>query len=451
MATFSIGGLASGLDTEGLIQKLLAVERRPLGLLEARRRRLESVSNALGELAAKLDTLRARAAALGDARTFMARTAASSNPTVATATASSGDLRGTFTLTVTALARGSLATGTTTVGDPTDPVAAGEGTFTFRVGTADPVSLPLTAATSLGDLVSAINASGRGVRAMAVNLGTAESPAWTLTLASSATGAASTITILDDGTTLGVTTTQTGADAVFSLAGVGTFTRPGNTVADVLGGVTLTLRGLGETAITLGVDGDGIAQAIQGLVDAYNDVVRTIAAQSRTTQAARGELTQGPLAGDGVIRALQLGLAGAVATQSAGTYRSLAELGITTRRDGTLTVEGARLRQALDADPDAVRDLLAGTLTADGVADAVAARARAAAAPITGGLTVRREALAESLRQLDRQIAAAEDRLARTEDLLRARFAALEQAIARTQQTSTFLAGQLALLERGRS
>lgn len=449
MATFSVGGLASGLDTESVIQKLLAVERRPLAVLETRRQQLQSVSAAIGELSGKLDALRTRADALGDARSFAARTAESSDPGVATATAAAGDLRGEFTLTVTALARGSIAAGARTVADPTDPVGAGAGTFTFRVGDADPVSVAVTATTSLNDLVTAINARGSGVRAMAVNLGTADSPAWTLVLASATTGAASTITVLSDGTTLGVTTTQTGADAEFSLAGIGAFTRASNSVSDVLDGVTLTLRGTGTTALTLGVDREGIAQTLQELVEAYNAVVRVVATQSRTTQAAPGAVTQGPLASEGIVRLIRWGLADAVATQSTGRYRSLADLGITTQRDGTLTVDATKLKQALNADPEGVRDLVAGTNAVDGVADALAARARAAAAPLTGSLAVRQEALTQSLRQLDRQIAAAEERLARIEEMLRAKFAALEQTIARMQRTSTFLAGQLALLERG--
>lgn len=451
MAGLAVSGLVTGLDTERLIQQLLALERRPVALLEARRARLASVAEAFRDLAARLETLRARAVALQQPNAVLARRAVSSAETVATAAATAGDLRGTFALTVEALARGSVATGSGSVAAASDPIAAGDGVFSFQVGAGDPVSISVTATTTLADLVAAINASGAGVRAAAVNLGSAAAPAWTLTLASTTTGAASTVTVLADDTTLQVTTTQAGADARFTVAGIGTFTRPGNTVADVLEGVTITLRAPGTTEISLEVDRAAVRAAVQGLVDAYNEVVRALDSQSRTTRAADGTVSPGAFSGDVLPRTLRQGLAAVLATPGPGRYPVAAAIGVSSQRDGTLALDGERLERALAEDPEAVRDLLAGTAVAEGLADRLVTRARAAVAPGTGLIAARQDGLAQSLRSLDRQIADALARLERTEQALRARFAGLEQAVARLQQTSTFLAGQLRLLQGGAS
>jgi flagellar hook-associated protein 2 len=447
MATLAVGGLLSGLDTESLIQKLLAVERRPVTLLEARRLRFQAVATAFRDLGDRLQTLRDRALALADEGRFLARRAASSDETVVVASAAPGALRGSFALTVSALARGSLASGTPdrAVAGPDAAVAAGPGTFAFRVG-AEEVSVSLDATTTLADLVAAINARGAPVRASAVNLGTAGSPAWTLALASTTTGSASTLTIVTDGTTLGIATTQTGADAQITVAGVGTFTRPTNTVADVLEGVTLTLRSPGTATLTLEVDPAAIRAQLQGLVDAYNDVVRTVDAQSRTSRNADGTLDAGAFSGDAVTRTLRLGLASVLATARPGRLRTLADLGLTTQRDGTLAWDAARLDRALREDPEGVRALIAGTATADGLADLLVRRLEAATAPLAGTIATRREALGRAMAALDRQIASAEDRLRRTEEALRARFTALEKTLARLEDTGAFLARQLQTL-----
>src|SRR5216684_290403 len=122
MATIPLGGLATGLDTETIIQKTLAVEAQPLNALQTKKVKFQALSTAFTDLNSKLVTLKARADGLKDPATFFARSVSSSVDTVATATAANGNLRGTFTLTSTGLARGSIATAGVTKANLTDTV-----------------------------------------------------------------------------------------------------------------------------------------------------------------------------------------------------------------------------------------------------------------------------------------------------------------------------------------
>jgi flagellar hook-associated protein 2 len=444
-----VGGIATGLDTSAIIQQLLAVERRPVALLEARKAKLQALSTAFREVGAALALLRTRAASLADPATFFLRSVTSSAQTVATAAAGPGNLRGTYTLTVTALARGSVAAAASTTGALTDPVAAGDGAFEFRLGAAGTVvSIPLTAATTLEGLARAINEANAGVRASAINVGTPDAPAYRLAVTSNGTGTANDIVVVSDGTSLAIGTTQTAADAVFAIGGLGEFTRPTNTVSDVIEGVTVTLRAPGATDLGITLDESGIVAAIQALVDAYNTGVRAIDSRTAAAPGADGTPTPGPFGGDVVARRLRLGLSGPIAASGPGAFGALATVGITTARDGTLALDQARLSRALAENSDAVRDLFAGTSATAGVADLLVAALDQATAAVTGTLAVRQDGIAATLRNTQRQIDLALARLDQTERTLRVRFVALERLVSQIQGTGNFLLSQLQSLER---
>ena len=53
-----IGGLATGLDTESLIGRLLAIERRPVTSLEIRRIKFETLAASFKDLNSRISTLK---------------------------------------------------------------------------------------------------------------------------------------------------------------------------------------------------------------------------------------------------------------------------------------------------------------------------------------------------------------------------------------------------------
>jgi flagellar hook-associated protein 2 len=449
MATIALGGLASGLDTEQIIAKLLAVERRPVSLLETRRLKLEAISTAFRDLNTRLATLKSRADALRAPDTFFARSVTSSTDTVATATAAPGSGRGTYTLTATALARGSLAAASSTKGALTDVVASADGSFEFKLGaTGSVVTVSLTAATTLEGLIADINAKNAGVKASAVNMGTAASPAWKLVLASTATGASNDIVIITDGTTLGVANTQTAQDAAFAVTGLGSFTRSSNTFSDVIEGVTITLKaGSGSTDLAVDVDKGGTQSRLQALLDAYNEVVRAIDTQAAGTKSADGTVTPGAFTGDAVPRQIRRQLATAIATSLSGPYHTLAEIGVTTEKDGTLTLDSSTLQSALTSNPQAVSDLVAGTAAGNGIADLLWGVADDTTKSLTGAIAARQDGLTATIRTTQAQIDRSLQRLEVSERMLRARFTRLEQVMASLQSTGTSLLSQLQQLD----
>lgn len=443
-----IGGLATGLDTDTLIGRLMAIERKPVTLLETRRAKFQVLAAAFKDLNSRLSTLKTRADAVKDPATFFARSVTSSDDTVATATADSGVVRGTFTITPSALAKGSIAAASVTKAALTDVVASATGTFQFKLGaTGTVIGVAVDATTTLEQLVKAINDKNAGVKAEAVNVGTTASPAYKLTMTSNATGAANNIVLVNDATTLTIANTQTAVDAAFTVAGLGSFTRSSNTFSDVLAGITITLKkASGTTDLAVAYDKTATQSKVQSMLDAYNDVIRAIDSQSVAKTDSAGNVTAGVFSGDAIPRLLRTGLASTIATPLAGAFARLADVGITTQKDGTLSLDGTKFQKALDSDPVGVSTLIAGTTTKDGIADLLSAKADAATKAITGTIAVRQDGITATIKSLQKQIDAAQVRLDIKERSLRARFTQLESTVARLQQTGNSLLTQLSAL-----
>jgi flagellar hook-associated protein 2 len=449
MSPIQLSGLATGLDTSSLIQQLMALEQRGVTSLQTRRLTFQTVAAAYTDLNTKLAAVKTRADALRDPASLFSRSVSSSDDAVVTATASPGSTRGSYALSVTGLARGSIATATATKAAVTDVIAAGTGTFEFKLGaTGATVSIDVDTTTTLEGLVDAINEASAGVKATTINAGTSAAPAWKLTLTSTATGAANDIVIVNDDTSLGVANTQPGEDAEFAIAGLGSFTRATNTFSDVLDGVTITLKASsGSADLTLDYDKSATRGRLQMLLDAYNDVVRAIDKQTAGTKTSDGKVTPGSFTGDAIPRQIRSGLAGAIATAVDGTYERLAEIGVTTQKDGTLALDATMFDAAMTDDPDGVTALVSGTASEDGIADLLYARAEAATLTATGTIAVKQDSLTTTMRRLDKQITEAQTRLETVERSLRARFVALEKTIAQLQGTGNSLLSQLAQLQ----
>jgi flagellar hook-associated protein 2 len=439
----SIGGLATGLDTNEIIDKLVAIERRPLDRLERQVDETEATKTSLGTIGTQLAALRTAAGTLSTVAKFLARSASSSDETVLQAAAGSGAARGTTTLNVTQLARAAVATSTVGVASSTSTVAAGAGSFQFQVGAGAVQSVAVTGSTTLTQLAEAINELDAGVTATAVNLGTSAAPDYRLQIASTTTGADQTIAIVRDDTSLAIQSTQAGLDAEFTVSGFAdTFSRSTNSFSDVLPGVTISLRDEGTSTITVEDDTDAIVEQVKGLVSAYNTIRSFVAQESTVSQAEEGEaVTVGSLATDTSTQRLILRIQTLFARQLTGAdtqYVNASSVGLATQRDGTIALDESKLRAALADDATAVAEVFAGNGTGDGLANALGDLVDDATG-VGGVLAGRTSALDQQLAALQDQIDIVQHRVDAFEENLALQFAALEALVGGLQQQSVFL------------
>lgn len=194
MATTTVDGLATGLDTTSIINGLLSVQTARIALLQSKEDKTTKQQTAFKSVEAKLLALQSDIGTLGRAQNgaFDGKLVTSSDEDLLTAAASSRAAPGVYSLRVNSLARAHQIA-SQGFDDPDSTIT--EGTFGIRIGSGATTTITIDGTNNtLNGLATAINDAGIGVNATVVNDGSGSQP-YRLVLSSSQTGAANAITI----------------------------------------------------------------------------------------------------------------------------------------------------------------------------------------------------------------------------------------------------------------
>jgi flagellar hook-associated protein 2 len=442
VSSLGLSGLASGVDTSGIVDKLMSIDRQAVTKIKTRQTSVTAHQTALKAVSDKLNTLRTAAMALASADSWKTNQAvSSSDPAKVAATITSGAGIGGHTIVVDRLAS-SAQHGFTYL--------ASSSPSTLTVGTA---TISLAANASAKDVAAAINASQSSPAVAAVVKGA--DGVDRLVLSSKTSGQASDFTASGPQLTEDPAYPRTGAilDAAFHIDGEPTArTSASNAIDDAIPGVRLTLKGVTADPVTITADAATIDKAaikskVQAFVDAYNSVVDlTRGHLNDKTDPLFGDLQLGGVLSN-VRNMLQTPVAGL------GTLGSLADVGVTVPKSsggapsddakaGKLTFDGAKLDQALDGDWTQVRQLFNGVGAKKGYSwllnDTVNAQTG-----LNGVLTGRMKSDDTQLTGFTKQITDTNRRLDATEARLKAQFAAMESALQSSQTQQAWLTGQI--------
>jgi flagellar hook-associated protein 2 len=222
---------------------------------------------------------------------------------------------------------------------------------------------------SYAGLASAINAANTGVTARVVT-----DAAGTRLVFKGATGAANDFTIgvnaADSGSVLAglgfsgantatMTSSSTPQNAKITLDGV-EYEYASNSVDDAIPYLRIDLNKASPgTTVTLSMTQPtaGLSDLLKEFVDAYNTLTKAL---NTATATGADSSSSGVLNGVSAVRDMKRQLAALTSTplSSTGTYRTLADIGVTTNRDGTLSLDTARLAAAMEADPAGVANMV---------------------------------------------------------------------------------------------
>ena len=442
-------GVGSGLDLDGLVQRLVAAERAPAqNRLDRTEARFQGELSALGSLKGALSSLQDAASDLAASADLVPRTADSANTDVLTATADSGAPLGTFSVEVVNLASADkqasdpFAAPDSAIGTGTLTLSSGGQSFDVEVG---------SDANTLADIRDAIN-SAAGNTSISASILT-EDAGSRLILTARETGAENAIAVSQsggDGGLAALTTTTELSAAVDATIRVDTFefSSATNQVSGVLEGLTLNLVDAdpgNPVTVTVAENRSAVVDQVSNLVDrvnAFNDVESQVASFNPDTGEA------GPLLGDSTLRRIDREISSILASRVGGElgFDSLPALGITTNEAGKLELDEAALNAALDERPQVLRDVLGGD-------DGIAARLGAFLDRAVGEgslIAARQEGIEASIERLDDDRAALDRRIASLEQRFVEQFSALDTLIAELNQTSSFLNSQLASLPGAR-
>lgn len=378
-----IGGLASGLDTNAIVQKLVQLESLPIAQLETKRQGQVDKQSAINKLKSLIKDLQNKAKAVSKQADFLSWDVKASKEGVATFSANGNATATSHSLEVTRLAsvdRWAFDG----VSDPEAERATGPGqTLSFDVGGETFVIEATQGESSLNDIAAAINtAASDYVRATVVNTGTESSPSYKLVMTAKSSGEEGRITNITNGigglvidatppTAEGETSSRSnltvGNNAQALVDGL-LVERTTNEFTGVIEGITFTAQGTNvDEPITFSATANktAIKKKVQDLVDSYNAVINFANTQNTYTEEVG---TGGVLFGDSVLSSVRSSISKALfdvpldqVTGDTSGYATLSIVGIKSNSDGTLTIDSSKLDDKLDGDLQAFANLFVDT------------------------------------------------------------------------------------------
>lgn len=478
MAVTTITGFNSGLKVNEIVTAMVNAEKAPKAdQLSKLQTKTTSQISALGSLKSGISGLQTVMKDLNSPKLFQGRSATSSDATSVSVSAETTAAPGSYKVSVTSLAMAS------TVASPplmkADQAFNG-GSLTISLGddALKTVSLPAGKDSTLSDVSAAINAQLKDEGISATVVTDPSTGASRLMLTSSQMGDGKDISVsgtgdlakLDvpkkaEGATNNVAANgaqyiSMSANAKFSINGL-ELQSPSNKVEGAIEGVTLTLTA--PTTVTTTVDGKpsttdkpitvtvaedkaGVKTNIKKFVDAYNSLITTTSTQTQVTKVGddKQPLT-GALVGDAGVRQLLSTMRselGNPQTGGDGSIRILADMGITTGKDGKLVIDDTKLTKVLDTNYEAV----AGFFTGDnGLMSRMASKLDVYTQ--TGGiLETRINGLNGTIKSIDKQNATLNLRMDKLQERLLAQFNAMDSLVGQMSATSNSLMSALSSL-----
>jgi flagellar hook-associated protein 2 len=385
-------GIGSGLDIASIVSSLTTAQAAPeTNALNRSNTALNAQVSAFGTFNSALATFQATLATLQDPTQLAGRTATLADTTIATATATSSAVPGTYSIQVQNLATAAslssqpVAGGTSTVGTGTLKISVGSASSSITIDSTN---------NTLAGIAAAINSASDNPGVSASVITTTDGAR--LVLTGTQTGAANEIAVSQSGgdgglsalaydpkatpptppaVPTGLTQTQAAQDANFTINGYPA-TSASNQVSTAITGVTFNLLKTtaagalatsttpaipaASTTLTIGNDTAGAQTSIGTFVTALNGLLTSI--QSLTSYDATTQ-TAGPLLGNATLQSFKTQLSKILGQVNSGITsgpNSLSALGISATSTGTYSTDSNKVGNALSGNLSAVSQLLSG-------------------------------------------------------------------------------------------
>ena len=452
-----LGG-GSGIDMAALANNLATAqfEARTANLTDKQTKLNTQVSTA-SNIKSMLLTLDNSLGTLVRAGSLARTPTIGNNAVASTSLSGTSQPTGSYSLEVSQVASGqSLASAAYSASTAT----VGSGTLTLHFGAVSstsftedashaPVDIAIPAGATLADVAKAINGANTGVTAYVANTASGAQLVF-----KGAEGAANGFTIQatenagdpglsnlawSPGSSTG-TLMATAKDAAFKIDGL-SYASKSNTVTDAIPGVKLQLTGTNAGApTTIGFTDptESIASSMQDFTDALNELMSAL-------NSATG--IGGDLVADQGARSLKQALSGLAGTiiipGATGAAKTLADLGLSTQRDGTFALDSSRLSATMAADPAGVTAMFTnGVFGVFATVDKIYRGAISATDTNSLGGSITR--YTKQLSQIKDDLSKVADQQEALRSRLASQFAVSEGLVSESKSTLTMLQGQIA-------
>jgi len=440
----SLGGLASGMDTQAIVEQLVALERQPIYRYEDEISQIEQQKGAWRDINSRISSLGDKLTDLKFSATYNSRTAESSNEEVATATASNDAMENSYELEITNLAKAERAAS----GKQTDSTSAlgFAGDLEIKGQT-----LNVESGFSLNDIRDLINnTEDLGANATIVDNN--------LVIESTETGESNSLNIAGSvATDLGITTINAAQNANLKINGID-IESDSNTIDQAVEGMKFELKGItptdpdtGEiTPVTIDVakDTEKAEKAVKAFVDQYNSVMDFIDSKSNyNSDTEEGAVLQG----DSTLMRVQSRLRQSVmdGVETGVDLTHISQIGISIDRDGVMSLDTDKLNEALNNDSEAVAKFFNAENEEDGfsgMANRLDGYIDQLIKSNTGLIPSRMDSFDQRIDNLNDDIADVEESVEMTRERYMQQFTAMETALSEMQQQSSWMSSQLSSL-----
>ncbi|MBE2252160.1 MAG: flagellar filament capping protein FliD [Myxococcus sp.] len=436
--SFRASGLSSGLDTTSIVNELVRIEGRTVDLAKSQQSAYRSQVSAVGEIISKLSAL--RTAVSGLSTSGILGVTAEGTTTGFSASPSSSAASGRYSVQVDQLAQAARMRS----------AAFTSASSELRGGTLDIAIDGTTTSVTIDDGMTLTQAADRlnrsGLALSATVLETngqaylsitrrdtgfepGQAPSSALTITENSTGSL--------GQPLGAVTVQSAANSRVTVDGL-QFERRSNVVGDVVPGTTLTLKKTTASPedLLLSTSAPETQKTLQKFIDSYNDVMKLV--RKNTAIAELTDRTK-TLGGDPAIRSLQTALQSLVVSEAnpGSAVRTLADVGVVTGSDGTLSINTTRLEKAIATDAGAVNALFQAATT--GIAAATSSLVDRYTNGSDSILVARQSGINRSIRTMDDRINDLQRRVDAYREKLVKQFTAMEKVVGGFKSIGNFL------------
>jgi len=431
----TVDGIASGIQTTELINSLVDASSGPLRAMQRQVGDLESKKYAVSTFKSRLQDVVSTIKDMDGTDELPEFNVTQSSDEFFSVSADSNANPGSYEIKVNTLAQADSWAADGVAEQNTSIITNGTYSIT-HAGTATDITIDGDN-DSLEGLAGAINEID-GVTAYVLNTN-ADSNPYRLVVSSDETGEDNTLD-LSALTDLTFSNMVTGRDAEIEVNGI-TVTSSDNSFQDSIPGVDITVNAAQESnadsiQVTVNRDADAIADKVQNFVDRYNNVVMTYNSNSKW-DPENG--IRGALMGDSTVRGIveKMGVMVASEYDLGGDVTSLAQLGVATTRDGTLSFDASAFKDELGDSYQDVVNLLTdddGPLgTVRDQLDDVYLDAH------EGTLKSRTDSLEETIEGLEDSIMDFEDRMTAYAGRLRDQFTSMEVVLGDLFATQSYL------------
>jgi flagellar hook-associated protein 2 len=355
-------GIGSGLDIGGIVTALVNAESAgKIARFDVNEGKINAEISGIGSLKSAMAEFNTKLTNLTKAETFSSQKVAASTKEFLSATVDKTAVSGSYLIKVEQLAQ-SQKVGSAVVADNDSTI--GEGSLSIAVGSGDSFNIDVAATDTLTDIMDKINQADDNSDVTATIINGELGPQ--LVIGSKSTGADNSISVTATDTdgntgladTFAMTELTAAKNAIAYIDGVKVVSQK-NTIEQAITGVSLTLTAADidkKTTLTVSKDTAKTKTAIEGFVSAYNSVMTTI--KDLTSYNADTEQA-GILQGDTLPRSIQSQMRSMLSSQfsTSDGDKMLANLGITTSREGLLEIDSTKLPEAITADKGVIAEM----------------------------------------------------------------------------------------------